>query len=98
MKLRSHLLLLAISAVLPFVVFAATVATLLVEHERQTFLHSAMERTRALMTAVDSELRGSISTLGAIATSRPLRAGDLAAFHAEIVAVLASQQIGRAHV
>ncbi|MDQ3026788.1 MAG: ATP-binding protein [Pseudomonadota bacterium] len=91
MKLRSHLLLLAISAVLPFVVFAATIATLLVERERQTFLNSAMERTRALMTAVDSELRGTISTLGAVATSRSLRVGDLAAFHAEIVAVLASQ-------
>ncbi len=92
MKLRSHLLLLAIGAVLPFVVFAATVATLLVERERQTFLHSAMERTRALMTAVDSELRGSVSTLEAIATSRALHSGDLAAFHAEMVAVLASQR------
>lgn len=91
MKLKSHLRLLAISAVLPFVVFAATIATLLVERERQTFLHSAMERTRALMTAVDSELRGSISTLQAVATSRFLRAGDLAAFHGEIAAVLASQ-------
>ena len=91
MKLRSHLLLLAAGAVLPFVVFAATVATLLVERERQTFLHSAMERTRALMTAVDSELHGSVTTLEAIATSRALHSGDLAAFHAEMVAVLASQ-------
>ncbi len=91
MKLRSHLLLLAIGAVLPFVVFAATIAILLVERERQTFLHSAMERTRALMTAVDSELRGAATTLEAIATSRALHSGDLAAFHAEMIAVLASQ-------
>ena len=91
MKLRSHLFVLAVSAVLPIVVFSAVISTILVERERDTFRRSAMERTRALMTAVDAELRGSMSTLLALASSRNLESADLAAFHAEASRVLASQ-------
>lgn len=50
-----------------------------------------MEHARALMTAVDAELRGSIATLHALATSRSLQAGDLQTFHGEAARVLLSQ-------
>ena len=91
MRLRTHLFVLSVSAVLPIVVFSAVISTILVERERDTFRRSAMERTRALMTAVDSELRGSMSTLLALASSRSLEKADLAAFHAEASSVLTSQ-------
>ena len=83
--------MLAVSAVLPIVVFSAVISTVLVEREQDTFRRSAMERTRALMTAVDAELRGSMSTLRALAASSNLEKADLAAFHAEASSVLASQ-------
>jgi signal transduction histidine kinase len=91
LKLRSHLLLLATVAVLPIVIFSAVVSSLLVERERDTVRRAAMERTRALMTAMDAELRGSIATLQALGSSKALLTGDLGAFHAETVRVLASQ-------
>ncbi len=91
MKLRSHLFLLAGAAVLPIVIFAAVVASRLIEHERDNFRRSAMERTRALMTAVDAELRGSITSIGVLATSRNLEQGDLGSVHEEALRALASQ-------
>ena len=91
MRLRSHLFVLSLAAVLPIVAFSTVISTILVERERETFRRSAMERTRALMTAVDAELRGSIATLLALATSRNLERADLAAFHEEASRVLAAQ-------
>jgi signal transduction histidine kinase/ActR/RegA family two-component response regulator len=44
-----------------------------------------------MMTAVDAELRGSITTVLAIAASPALTTGDLAAFHAEAQRILATQ-------
>jgi signal transduction histidine kinase len=91
MTIRSHLMLLAIGAVLPLVVFALLVSIVLVEHERNTFQRAAMDRARAIMSAVDAELRGSIATVQAITASPALQANDLPAFHAEALRVLATQ-------
>jgi PAS domain S-box-containing protein len=91
LKLRSHLFLLVAGATLPVVALSVALAVLLVRYERDTFQQAAMARTRALMTAIDAELRGSIATLEALAASLALEQDDLARFREEAVRVLASQ-------
>jgi signal transduction histidine kinase/ActR/RegA family two-component response regulator len=91
MTIRSHLMLLAIGAIVPIVVFAILVSVLLVEQDRLTLERAATDRARAMMTAVDAELRGSVTSLLALAASPLLQANDLRAFHAEAARVLATQ-------
>jgi signal transduction histidine kinase/CheY-like chemotaxis protein len=91
LKLRTHLLLLAAGVLLPIAIFAALQARLLVNKEADTFRRSAVENARSVMTAVDTELRGSIATVSALATSRNLESGDLRAFHEEASRILSSQ-------
>ena len=91
MTIRSHLLLLAIGAVLPVLAFAVLLSVMLVDQDRQTVRRGAMERARAMMTAVDAELRGSLRTAEALTASPALQRDDYAAFRAEAVRVLATQ-------
>jgi signal transduction histidine kinase/ActR/RegA family two-component response regulator len=91
LTIRSHLFLLALAAVVPVLAFAVAVSFLLIEQGREVIRNAAMDRARAMLTAIDAELRGSIRTLEALATSRALEASDLQAFHTESVRVLASQ-------
>ena len=91
MTIRSHLLLLAIGAALPVLLFAIAVSIVLVGQDRSTVERAATDRARAMMTAVDAELRGSVTTAQAITASPSLDGGDLAAFHAEAARVLATQ-------
>ncbi len=91
MKLRSHLLVLTAGTLLPMILFTVVAAGVLARRERITFERGAMDSTRALLTAVDTEVRSSLRTVEAIATSRYLDTGDLRAFHGEIVRRLASQ-------
>jgi signal transduction histidine kinase/ActR/RegA family two-component response regulator len=91
MTIRSHLLLLAIGAALPVLAFAILLAVVLVEQDRNTVQRGAADRARAMMSAVDAELRGAIATAQAITASQALEAGDLPAFHAEALRILARQ-------
>ena len=65
MKLRSRLLVLTISTLLPMIVLTAIASALFAQRERATFRRGATERTLALLTALDTELKGSIMTLQA---------------------------------
>jgi len=89
--IRAHLLLLAGCAALPVLIFAVLISIMLVEQEQRTFERGAVERTRAMMSAIDADLRGSLSTLNAIAASRALAADDLRGFHEAAGRVLATQ-------
>jgi signal transduction histidine kinase/CheY-like chemotaxis protein len=89
--IRSRLFLLASGAVLPVLIFAVLVSAILVEEEQRTFERGTIERARAMMSAVDASLRGSLSTLQALAASRPLAAGDLEGFRESSVRLLATQ-------
>jgi hypothetical protein len=91
MTIRSRLLLLASGAVFPVLIFAVLVSVILVEEEQRTFERGAIERARAIMSAVDAGLRGSLSTLQALAASRSLAAGDLAGFRESAARLLATQ-------
>ena len=92
LTIRSHLFLLALAAVVPILAFAVAVSLLLVENTRELIRTTAMDRARAILSAVDAELRGSITTLEAMATLQSIRAGDLRAFHAEAIRIQPSQQ------
>ncbi|MFL5410270.1 MAG: ATP-binding protein [Myxococcales bacterium] len=91
LTLRSHLLLLAMAAFLPVLAFGAVASFLLVEHDRQTQRNGALDRTRAIMTAIDAELNGSIAALQAVTAFRSLSDDDLPAFHTAAIRALATQ-------
>jgi signal transduction histidine kinase len=90
-SLRSRLLLLVVTAFVPLLAFAVAMVILSAQGERAVFERGATERTRALLTAVDAELRSSIATLQALATSRQLEDDHLRAFYDESARVLKSQ-------
>jgi signal transduction histidine kinase len=85
------LLLLALAAVVPVLAFGAFVSVALVRYERETQRIGTVDQARAMMTAVDAQLRGSIAALQALATSRLLADGDLPAFTAAARRVLATE-------
>ncbi|MBM4440064.1 MAG: response regulator [Candidatus Rokubacteria bacterium] len=91
MKIRTHLFMLTAGTIVPLVAFGVFAVLVLGERERETFRAGASARTLAVLTAVDAELRSSISTLEAIGASRALHAGDLRRFHDEVTRALASQ-------
>ncbi len=91
MKLRTHLLFLALATLLPVLLFAVYVATQLVERERDTFRRGAADRTRAILTAVDLQINGTVSTLESVAFTRTLDVGDLTSFQTVARRVLASR-------
>jgi signal transduction histidine kinase len=88
MKLRSHLLVLSIATAAPVVALAVAIAVVVVKQERDSLRDAAQDRVRAVMSAIDAELRGSIDSLRALATSRHLENGDLHAFHTDAARVL----------
>jgi signal transduction histidine kinase len=91
MSIRSHLLLLVLGALLPVVAFAIFASTLVIESEQANTQRGASERVRALMSAIDSEVRGHFLSLELLGSSSLLQADDLKSFHAELVRVLPTQ-------
>jgi signal transduction histidine kinase/ActR/RegA family two-component response regulator len=90
--LRMRLLLLAASGLLPLVIVFAWGLDHLV-HEREAEAQRAvLELSRALSTAVDSEMRSTIRLLEHMGTSDELERADLRAFH--LSARRAAEQFG----
>ena len=83
MSLNRHVLLVVLSALLPLLAVAATLAYLLVEEERKSTERELQETAQLLSQAVDAELQRSFAALHAISRSDSLRRGDLKSFHAE---------------
>jgi len=81
MKLRTHLLVLTLAVLLPVSIFGVATTLWVAERERDAFERGARQRTLALLTAVDTELNGHVTSLQALATSYNLETGDLDAFH-----------------
>ena len=82
---------LTLGTLLPFIIFAMIGAVLLAQREQTTFERGARERTLAVLTAIDADLRGSITTLEAVAASRSLDHEDFAEFYADATRVMATQ-------
>ena len=91
MKLRTQLALLALVALLPVAFLAAVLGGSLIRQERDTFRRGAEDRVHALITAVDSELKGSVDVLRALANVRSLDEQDLPFFRETAAQILAAQ-------
>jgi signal transduction histidine kinase len=91
-RLRSKLLLLVAGSLLPVLVLAVVFGAALVEHERENFRRSTQDRHRTLLSAIDEQLKGHLSTLEALAVSSALQSGDLKAFDAVARRVLPTQE------
>ncbi len=81
--LRSRLFMLAAVGLLPLAVAAAVGTAYLVKAEIESAQKASLELSRALATAVNSELKSTIAVLQVLSLSRNLASPDLAAFHAE---------------
>src|SRR5690349_9629242 len=91
LTIRSHLLLLAMAAFLPVLAFGVAASLLLVRHDRETQRNAALDRSRAMMIAIDAELQGSIAALHAITAFHSLDRDDIPAFHSAARRALATQ-------
>src|SRR5690242_10518601 len=89
MRLRTHLLLLLLAALLPVAIFAVVTGHLLAQEQQETFRRGAEDRTLALLTAVDAELEGAIRTIQVLGQSGALARGDLSRFRSTVERVLA---------
>jgi PAS domain S-box-containing protein len=78
-------------AMTPLVAFSVFMIYRSAQEERATFRRGAVERTRAMMTAVDAQLQSSITKLEALATSEALDRGDLQGFYDVAMRVFISQ-------
>lgn len=80
--LRYRLFQLAASGLLPLALVATAVIAWLVEDRRDEAQRSALEVSRALATAVDAELRSTMSALQTLGLSDELQPAQLEAFQA----------------
>ena len=91
-SLRSHFLFIVLVAFVPLLAFSAATVVLVSSEQRHGFQRGATERTRALLTAIDTELKRSVAALEALAASEHLDTGDLAGFRSDARRVLKSRQ------
>ena len=92
MKLRTHLVLLVLGAVLPVLAFSAVVALVFWRQQHAAIDQRHLERVRALAIALDREMEGHIRALEVLATSHSLRAGTLEDFYAHAQEVRGEQR------
>jgi PAS domain S-box-containing protein len=90
-SLRSNLIQLVLAAIVPLLIFSIAMVVRFDRDERATFQRGAIEGTLALRTAIDTEIKSSITTLEALASSEDLDRGDLRSFHDEALRVLKTQ-------
>ena len=83
LSLRARLLWLVGVALLPVALFALASLIALGQQQREHTRQALVERARAIASAVDLELQGSVAALEVLALSRSLDAGDLRRFHAD---------------
>ena len=99
--LRRRLLLLAAVAILPLALMSGVALKALLDQQRRQADQSSLDLARALATAVDTELRLTVSALQSLALTDPIGAPgevDLAASHRFARRVLASRPEWRAIV
>src|SRR5882724_499147 len=91
MKLRSHLLLLVLGAVLPVLAFSAVMGVVFWRQQRAAFEQRFLERVRAMTIALDRELEGHIRMLQVLSHSPSLASGDMRGFYEQTRRVQAQQ-------
>src|SRR5215469_16285729 len=89
---RTYLLAVVISSLLPLALFAGYLSYDSSQSQRETIRTSILSTTRALAVAVDEHIRVRREMLEQLGRSQALRSGDLIGFHAEMVRL--SQLLG----
>jgi signal transduction histidine kinase/ActR/RegA family two-component response regulator len=79
--MRHELMLLVGLGLLPLALFAAWGIASTLHRQRDELTHSTLELSRALATAVGTELDATVAVLEALAHTRALERGDLPAFY-----------------
>lgn len=92
MKLRSHLIVLIVVALLPLLVFAGVMIVRYDSQQRAAVESQMIDTTRALSLAVDREAVSWASALEALGSSRHLDAGNLSAFREEAARLLKTRK------
>ena len=93
MKIRTHLLILVLAAVLPLLAFSAVMGAIFWRQQRAAYNEGYLERVRALAIALDRELEGHARALQVLAQSTALQGGDLRTFYARAQRVRAEQSV-----
>ncbi len=92
MKLRSHILLIALITLLPIIIVVCLVMVLLFQKMRDDQLQNLTGTARALSLAFDRSFEKGIGALNALSTSRYLETGDLKTFYEESKRVVAAHE------
>ncbi|MBI3059200.1 MAG: hypothetical protein HYY81_07825, partial [Deltaproteobacteria bacterium] len=92
MKLRSHLIILVVAALLPVLIFAGVMIVVFGRQQQRLVENSLVDTARALSLAVDRELIAWVGTLETLATSEHLDSGDLKKFYDQAQRVLDARQ------
>ena len=90
-SLRSHLLVLTLGTVLPMLALVIVATIVVADRERTIIERGALERTRALLTAIDEKLLGQVASLRVLSESASLDSGDLGQFYQEVARSLPTQ-------
>ena len=85
MKIRSHLLIVVFSTLVPILLLAVILTAVFRHEQRSAFELRFLERVRAFSLALDRELDGHIRALKILAESDALRSGDLKKFYERAV-------------
>ena len=92
MKLRSHLIILVVAALLPVLIFAGVMIVLYDRQQRAAVESQMIDTARALSLAVDREVAAWTSTLEALGSSGHLDSGNLSVFREEALRVLKTRK------
>ena len=92
MRLRSHLIVLVLAALVPILGFAAFVIRENAALQLAATERGMRETARAVALTVDKELETAITTLEALAETEYPDAADLSAFHAFCQRVVRAQR------
>jgi len=92
MRLRSHLSILVVAAVVPLLIFSTVMVFVFNKQQRAAVENSLLDTARALSLAIDREITASIHTLEALATSDDLDSGDLGKFYEQAARVLKARE------
>ena len=80
-KLRSHLIVLVLAAIVPLLVFAIGIVQHEIAGERELLTRGMHDTARALTLAIDGEVKASLAVLETLASSPFLDSGDLRSFY-----------------
>src|SRR3989338_704566 len=92
MKLRSHLIILVVAALLPVLIFAGVMIVVFGRQQQRFAENGLLDTARALSLAVDRELTAWSHTLETLASSEHLDSGDLKKFYSQAQRVLETRQ------